>query len=171
MSNKSDIRPGNPCLFMIFVVCNFSLFLSSLGLLICSIYLIAKLKDGNLVDLCFLGCSLVLLCMTIIAFKARRSVHLLGLYLFILLIIFSVLMICSLVLTFNSTMVSTWAKQLYAEAVAAGDKNIGSLDEYVTQFELHIKEVSYAFLIFSAVVGLTMATGWCYRNSTLTKTW
>ena len=31
-------------------------------------------------------------------------------------------------------------------------------------------EVSLALLVFTGIIGLTMAFGWCYRNSTLDKT-
>ena len=34
----------------------------------------------------------------------------------------------------------------------------------------NLKNVGFAFLICTAIVGTTFGFGWCYRNSTLTRT-
>ena len=47
----------------------------------------------------------------------------LGFYIFILFVLFTILLIMSLVLTFNSSMAKTWAENAYAKAKANGDLN------------------------------------------------
>ena len=34
----------------------------------------------------------------------------------------------------------------------------------------HIAEVGWAFLIFAGILGASAIFGWCYRNSTLDRT-
>ena len=94
----------------------------------------------------------------------------LGFYIFILFVLFTVLLICSLVLTLDSTMATEWATNAYNEAKTAGDLDNDKLDTYVENFVEHIKEVGYALIIFTLIIGMTMGFGWCYRNSTSDKT-
>ena len=120
-------KPGNICLYMIFAIFNFALFLSSLGILGCSIFLFVTLKETNVVDLSFLLAAILLSIISVFAFQCRRSVHLLWIYLFILFCIFTLLLICSLVLMFNKGMVTKWANVLYKRAQDAGEK-VGDLN-------------------------------------------
>ena len=80
---KVEIKEGNQCVFIMFAGFNFLLFLSSLGILCCAIYMFAVTKNGNLFNFVFLGSSLFLLGLTTCAFKLRRSIHMLGCYLLI----------------------------------------------------------------------------------------
>ena len=98
-------QPGNICLYMIFALFNFLVFIVSLGILGCAIYLFAKLKEANAVDISFLISAICLSTFSVFAFMCRRSVHLLWIYLFILFVIFTLLLICSLVMMFNKSMV------------------------------------------------------------------
>ena len=120
-------RPGNICLYMIFAVFNLLVLLSALGILGSSIFLFVTLKEANLVDVTFLLSALFLTLFSMLAFQCRRSVHLLWIYLFILFVIFTALLICCLVLTFNKTLVTHWADKLYNEAKAAGE-DVGPLE-------------------------------------------
>lgn len=85
---KGMVTEGNTCLFSIFVLFNFFMFLASLGLLGVSIYLFAFTKDANVFNISFLSIAIVLVLFSVCAFRMRRSVHLLGCYIFILTIVF-----------------------------------------------------------------------------------
>ena len=106
-----DIKEGNQCLFMIFVGANFTVFLSSLGMLACAIYMFVVLDPNNFINFYVLGISLALLMLTLCSFKLRKSIHFLGLYIFIKFLMFTAVLIASFVLMFNKTAVSTWAKE------------------------------------------------------------
>ena len=93
---KGLVKEGNTCLFLLFVFFNFFTFLSSLGLLGIAIYLFAFTKEANPFNIGFLVIALVLLIMSVLAFRMRRSVHLLGFYLVILFIIFTVELIITI---------------------------------------------------------------------------
>ena len=118
-SEKTEIKAGNKCVFMMFTLFNFLLFLSSLGILGCSIYLFAITKNGNTFNIVFLISSLFLLMLTTCAFKLRESIHLLGIYIFLQLVLFTFMLIFSLVLMFNVAYVTQWAEQKYNDAKAA----------------------------------------------------
>ena len=96
-----SVRPGNQCLFLMFITFNFFVFLASMGILGCAIYLFVRTKSGNFFNFSFLGTGAFLLVMTTCAFKLRESIHLLGCYLIILLVIFTAMLIFSLVLLLN----------------------------------------------------------------------
>ena len=81
--DQVEIKPGNQCLFMMFTSFNFLVFLSSLGILGCSIYLFAIIKSANSFNITFLISSIFLLLLTTCAFRLRSSVHLLGCYIFL----------------------------------------------------------------------------------------
>jgi hypothetical membrane protein len=85
---KGMVKEGNTCIFTIFIIFNFLMFLSALGLLGIAIYLFVFTKDANVFNISFLALSLILVLFSILAFKMRRSIHMLGFYLFILSIIF-----------------------------------------------------------------------------------
>ena len=65
----------------------------------------------------------------------------LGFYIFILFVLFTVLLIMSLVLTFNSTMATEWATDAYNKAKANGDLDGDSketIDTYASTFVNHV---------------------------------
>ena len=80
---KLTVKEGNQCLFLVFAFTNFMVFLSSLGILSCAIYLFFATKSANHLNLFFLAAALTLLFLTMCSFKLRRSIHLLRCYLFI----------------------------------------------------------------------------------------
>ena len=166
-----SVRPGNQCLFLLFISFNFLVFLASMGIFGSAIYLFVRTKNANVFGLSFLGIGAFLLIMTTCAFKLRESIHLLGCYLFILLVIFTAMLILSLVLLINTHQAKEWAHEAAEKLKNAGNIPAG-FDEpkYEELIRENIVDVSYAFLIFTLIIGLTMAFGWCYRNSTLDKT-
>ena len=116
-SKKENItvKPGNSCLFMMFAGFNFVLFLSSLGILGCSIYLFIKVGEGNVFDITFLCLSLFLMILTLISFKLRESTHLMCCYIFFLFLLFTFMLIFSLVLMFNKSTVKDMAHKAFAK--------------------------------------------------------
>ena len=125
-----EIKEGNQCLFMMFAIFNFLVFLSSLGILSSAIYLFVLIKETSFIAIGFLVGSLILLLASSLAFKLRKSIHMLGCYLFILFVLFTVLMLLSLILTFSTGMAKKWAKVAYDKAVADGDLT-ESVEKYV----------------------------------------
>ena len=107
---KGMVKEGNTCLFVIFIIFNLLMFLSALGLMGCAIYLFVFTKDANPFNITFLAVSFVLLLFSGIAFKLRRSVHLLGFYLFILTIIFMAQLIITVLIFTNKDKMMEWAR-------------------------------------------------------------
>ena len=122
---------------MMFATFNFLLFLCSLGLLACAIYLFIKVKEANVFDITFLCLSLLLLALTIVSFKLRESVHLLCCYIFFLTLLFSFMLVFSLVLMLNKSTVETMAHNAYEHA-KINNPDIGSFDPYYTIFKNQI---------------------------------
>ena len=84
---KVDTQAGNACIFTCFAMLNFCLFLSSLGMLGADIYLFVITKS-NTFTWVFLALGLTLFVCSLLSFKLRTSVHLLGFYLLIIFAIF-----------------------------------------------------------------------------------
>ena len=80
---KLEIKEGNQFLFTMFTGFAFLLFLSSLGMLGCSIYMFALLKSSNIFDLGFLVASVTLLLLAYCAFKLKKSPKTLKCYIYI----------------------------------------------------------------------------------------
>ena len=106
----ADIKEGNACLFMLFTGFNFLVFLSSLGMLACAIYMFVVLDPNNFINFYVLGISLFMLLLTLCSFKLRRSVHFLCCYIMIQFVLFTAVLIASMVLILNKNAVSTWAE-------------------------------------------------------------
>ena len=110
-----DIKEGNQCLFMLFTGANFMVFLTSLGMLACAIYMFVVLDPNNFINFYILGISIILLMLTLCSFKLRKSIHLLGCYIVILFVLFTAVLIGSLVLIFNKDAITSWAKNAIDE--------------------------------------------------------
>ena len=95
---KGLVKEGNTCLFTLFIFFNLFTFLTSLGIVGIAIYLFVITKQANGFNIGFLVVGAVLLIFSAMAFKMRRSIHLMGLYLVILTIIFLVEMIATILL-------------------------------------------------------------------------
>jgi hypothetical protein len=108
---KNIVKEGNSCIFAVFIIFNFLLFLVALGILGCAIYLFAFTFNANVFNISFLIISVVLFVFTVCAFKMRRSIHLLGFYLFILCILFLFQLIITIVVMVNKQKLIDWATE------------------------------------------------------------
>ena len=79
---KVDTQEGNQCIFTMFFIFNFLIFLSSLGMLGGDIFLFVTLRP-TIFQYAFLIIALTLLVFSLLSFYLRKSVHLLGFYLLI----------------------------------------------------------------------------------------
>lgn len=95
---KVDNQAGNQCIFMFFVIFNFSLFLASLGILGADVYLFVITREANVFNICFLIIGVVLLVLSLMSFKLRTSIHLLGFYLIMIGLLFVVMFILTVVM-------------------------------------------------------------------------
>ena len=165
-----DIKQGNNLIFLLFIISNFSVFLASLGILGCAIYLIAITKSGNLINISFLLISISLLVITTYAFRLRKSIHMLGCYLVIQFVVFCTMLILSFILLFDSDLVAEYANEVYNQEKAENPDMSDSLESYIQLMEQNINSVGLALLFFTFIVGITVAFGYCYRNSIIDKT-
>ena len=108
---STEIKEGNQFLFTMFTGFAFLLFLSSLGMLGCSIYMIALLKSANIFDVGFLLASITLLLLAYCAFKLKKSPKTLKCYIYIQIVIFSILVIFSAVMILDNALVESWAEK------------------------------------------------------------
>ena len=74
-----------------------------------------------------------------------------------------------MVLMFNKSTVTDWAQKVINEEYGSS-KAKAEIDTYVDELVTHVNEVGYAMLIFSFVLFASAFLGWCYRNSTLERT-
>eukprot|EP00356_Strombidium_inclinatum_P004771 CAMPEP_0170493216 /NCGR_PEP_ID=MMETSP0208-20121228/13532_1 /TAXON_ID=197538 /ORGANISM="Strombidium inclinatum, Strain S3" /LENGTH=112 /DNA_ID=CAMNT_0010769109 /DNA_START=306 /DNA_END=644 /DNA_ORIENTATION=+ len=63
-----------------------------------------------------------------------------------------------------------WAQKGYDKLKEDNPEETEAYDDYVDQVISNIKSISFALLIFTGILGLTILSGWCYRESTLDKT-
>ena len=129
---KGMVKEGNTCLFAIFILFNFLLFLTSIGTLGVAIYLFALTKSANAFNIGFLVIAVVLFAFTFCAFRLRRSIHLLGFYLVIIFVIFLVNLIITICVFANKDKMIEWAKQNISDS----DK---TMDEIQTELNAHVK--------------------------------
>lgn len=94
---KVDTQAGNACIYMCFILLNFCMFLSSLGVLGADIFLFVK-TGANVFSWIFLGLGLALFVSSLMSFKLRRSIHLLGFYLLVIFCIFFFQLIATILL-------------------------------------------------------------------------
>ncbi len=113
---RDSVQEGNSCLFMMFILFNFFIFLSSLGILGCSMYLFYITKEANTFNVSFLVTGLVMLIFSFFAFRLRRSVHLLGFYLIILFIVFLFQLILTIIMIINKETLVRIAKQYMSDS-------------------------------------------------------
>ena len=86
---------------MFFYIFNFLIFLTSLGLVAADIFLFVKL-GANIFNWIFLIVGLVLLVFSVMAFKLRRSIHLLGFYCVVIFAVFFVQLLVTILFYTNS---------------------------------------------------------------------
>ena len=67
-------------------------------------------------------------------------------------------------------MVIDWAKESY-DAAKESDPTIEGLEPYMQKMIDSIQNVSWTLLVFTFIIAFTVLFGWCYRNSTLDRTY
>ena len=164
-----EVKPGNQCYFHCFSGFSFLVFLSSLGILVCSIRLFITIKSTHLFATVFLLLGLSLLALSVCSFQLRKAPTCMLCFLLIDVCIFAVALIFSLVLCLNKKEVESWARDQYAQEKEAHPE-IGTMDEYVNFILKSMEDVSYAMLTFTGVIGLQIFCGYCYRESTIDRT-
>ena len=99
----------------------------------------------NMFNLCCLGLGLTLFIGTIAAFFYRKSLYLLGLYIFLLVLLFFGQVIFSVLIILFKEKVSSWAYSKMPNSTA-------SLNTVMDQLNAHVSSVAYAMLIFSVLI-------------------
>ena len=90
-----DNQEGNQCIYMFFYIFNFFIFLTSLGLVAADIFLFIKL-GSNIFNWIFMIVGIALLGFSVMAFKLRTSIHLLGFYCVIIFCVFFVMLLVTI---------------------------------------------------------------------------
>ena len=175
---KVDNQEGNQCIYMFFYIFNFLIFLTSLGLVAADIFLFVKL-GANIFNWIFMIVGIVLLAFTVMAFKLRNSIHLLGFYCVIIFAVFFVMLLVSILFYTSS---DDTIKQVLNQQ---GLDPIKNPVEYQQAYDIltgNVKSVFIAFIFFTfilvsqSIVGLinmqlgAFVSGLCYRNSVQGRT-
>eukprot|EP00347_Sterkiella_histriomuscorum_P001816 403370567 len=160
------VKEGNSCLFLFFVIFNFLIFLSSLGILGCGVYLTVITKEANAFNISFLVTGGLMFIFSALAFKMRRSIHLLGFYLIILFFVFLFQLIITIVMIVKKEALIELAKKYMSDS----QKSYDEIKKFEDKIGEHVLSVSYALIAFTAIIALTIFFGYCYRASTKTKT-
>ena len=107
------IKAGNTCLFFIFKFFNLLMLLVGLGVLGCDIYLFSITKRANYANLFFLVVGLYLITFSVCAFKLKKKIGWLRCYLLMNFLVFTSMLIISLILFFDTAEVTEWAQREY----------------------------------------------------------
>lgn len=145
---KGLVKEGNTCLFLLFVLFNFFILLSSLGILGCDVYLFVITKEANTFNISFLVIGLVLLFFSILAFYMRKSVHLLGFYLVILSVVFLFELIITIIMIVKKDALLELAQKYMDDS----DKSLEEIKKWQEQMDQNILSCSLALVAFSCIV-------------------
>lgn len=129
-------------MFMLF---NFLIFVSSLGVLAIGIYLTVVTNEANAFNVSFLITGGVLALLSGIAFFMRRSVHLLGFYLVIMFFLFLFQLIVTIVMIIKKERVVELAQKYFSDSGK-------SYQEIEKQIGDSVLAVSYAMIAFTTIV-------------------
>ena len=108
--------PGKISLFLVFLLFNTLLFLSSLGIIGCAGYLFYFTKDANLLNICFMLIGLTLMILTVVAYRTRQKIYYLGVYIFILFLIFLSQIFLTVLIFLRREDLIAWAEQNMADS-------------------------------------------------------
>ena len=147
-SIRGIVKEGNSCLFLFFVIFNFLIFLSSLGILGCGVYLTVITKEANAFNISFLVTGGLMFIFSALAFKMRRSVHLLGLYLIILFFVFLFQLIITIIMIVKKQALIDLAVKYMSDS----QKSIDEIKKFEDELGEHVLSVSYALIAFTAVI-------------------
>ena len=86
-------------------------------------------------------------------------------------VIFTILIIFSATMIVNTKLAENWAEKV-RQKTKESDPNVDQkqLDDLVNKIKGSIPEIGWAMLVFTIILGLTIAFGWCYNESTLNRT-
>ena len=107
---KHVVQEGNQCVYFLYIVFNIILFCVSLGILGCASYLFWYTQAANIFNIGFLSASLVLLFFSFCGFRMRKSIHLLGFYIFILTLAFIFQSVLTIVMFANPDILIQYAE-------------------------------------------------------------
>ena len=130
---------------MFFVIFNFFLVACSVGIIGCAIYLFVITRDGNAFNVMFLLIGISLMIITALAFKLRRSIHLLGCYLVILGVVFFFLLIVTIIMLIKKEVIVHLAEIYFEDSGKTIDEIREGLSKSVTS-------VSVALIFFCGVI-------------------
>ena len=164
------IKAGNQFIFFLFTIFNFVLFFVGAGVVSAGVYMIVITDDYNYINLPIIGAGAVLLVISCCSCQLRRSVGWLRCYIMIQFLIFAVMLAASLFLYFNQTKVVEWAEKAYDKLKEKDPETIEPYEDYLQNMKDHILWVAYGLFAFTLLIAASIITGWCYRESTISKT-
>jgi hypothetical protein len=126
LSIKGLAKEGNSCLFFLFAIFNFVIFLCSMGTVGCAVYLFVITKEANAFNIGFLVVGLLIFLLSLLAFKMRTSVHLLCCYLVILFVIFTFMLIITIVMIVQRDALVSLAEKYLTDS----DKSTEELEKF-----------------------------------------
>jgi hypothetical protein len=138
------------------------MFLSSLGILGADIFLFVK-TGANAFSWIFLGLGLALFGSSLMSFKLRRSIHLLGFYLLIIFSIFFFQLIATILMLIQK---QSLIDKMWANSGLPPNEQ----QEFKDALNSNIQSVSVAMIVFSLILLSAFITGLIYRNSTKNNT-
>ena len=145
---RGSVKEGNSCLFLFFVIFNFCIFLSSIGILGCGIYLFVITKEANTFNVSFLITGLTMMIFSGLAFMMRRSIHLLGFYLVILFFVFLFQLIVTIIMIVKKEALIELAKKYMSDS----EKSYEEIQKFEEEIGNNILSVSYAMITFTAII-------------------
>ncbi|CDW84372.1 UNKNOWN [Stylonychia lemnae] len=145
---KSGIQEGSTGLFMFFVIFNFLIVLSSLGVIGCSIYLFVITKQANAFNVSFLITGIVLSTFSILAFKLRKSIHLLGCYLLILALVFFFMLIVTIIMLIKKSVIVEAARRWFEDS----GKTLKEIEDFEKDMNSSVVSVSTALIFFCGII-------------------
>eukprot|EP00347_Sterkiella_histriomuscorum_P000474 403375719 len=163
---KSGVQQGSTSIFTFFVIFNFLLVACSIGIIGCSIYLFVITREGNAFNICFLLIGISLMTLSIMAFKLRKSIHLLGCYLVILGVVFFFLLIVTIIMLIKKEVIVNLARQYFNDS----GKSTQEIEDWINSMTSSVVSVSTALIFFCCVIFATIIFGYCYRDSTKNNT-
>lgn len=157
---KGLVKEGNTCLFFMFVLFNFFILLSSLGILGCATYLFVITKEANTFNVSFIVVGLLLLLLSLLSFKMRRSIHLMGFYLFILFFVFLFQLIITIVMIVDKDKLVEIAKKYMSDS----DQSVEAIEKFESDMSDNIVNLSIALIIFCGVIVKMQFSHYLYRD-------
>lgn len=145
---KGLVKEGNTCLFLIFVIFNFFVFLCSMGIIGCAIYLFVITSEANVFNISFIVVGGVLFLFSLLAFWMRRSVHLLGLYLLILAVVFFFQLIITIIMAIKKEKLLELAYKYMSDS----SESIEELKRLYLQLDTGIDAVTIALFAFTGIL-------------------